>query len=103
VRRAAWVNWTGDQRCAPAAIARPADEAELAAAVRDGVARGAGVRAAGSGHSFTDAVCCDGVLVDLGRMQRVLDVDPATGLVIVEAGITLRRLGGGGGLFGLAF
>jgi L-gulonolactone oxidase len=86
-----WVNWTGDQRCAPAAIVRPASEAELVAAVRDAVVRGHGVRAAGSGHSFTDIACTDGVLVDIGRMQRVLDV--ARELVTVEAGITLRRLG----------
>ena len=86
-----WSNWTRDQRCAPAAIVRPADEAELAAAVRDAVARGQTVRAAGSGHSFTDIACTDGVLIDLGRMQRVLEHDGDR--VTVEAGITLHRLG----------
>jgi len=86
-----WVNWTGDQRCAPAAIVRPASETELVAAVRDAVVRGHGVRAAGSGHSFTDIACTDGVLVDIGRMQRVLEHDGDR--VTVEAGITLRRLG----------
>ena len=86
-----WANWTGDQRCAPAAIVRPASEPELVAAVRDAVARGHCVRAVGSGHSFTDIACTDGVLVDLGRMQRVLGHDGDR--VTVEAGITLRRLG----------
>jgi L-gulono-1,4-lactone dehydrogenase len=86
-----WSNWTGDQRCAPVAIVRPADEAELAAAVRDAVARGQTVRAAGSGHSFTDIACTDGVLIDIGRMQRVLEHD--SDRVTVEAGITLNRLG----------
>jgi L-gulonolactone oxidase len=88
-----WRNWTGDQRCAPAAIARPADEDELAAIVRDGVARGLGVRAAGSGHSFSDIACTDGVLVDLGRMGKVLEDDPESGRVTVEAGIALNQLG----------
>jgi L-gulonolactone oxidase len=32
-------------------------------------------------------------MVDLAGMQRVLAVDPASGLVTVEAGITLHRLG----------
>jgi L-gulono-1,4-lactone dehydrogenase len=86
-----WSNWTGDQRCAPAAIVRPLDEAELAAAVRDAAARGQDVRAAGSGHSFTDIACTDGVLLDLGRMQRVLEHHGDR--VTVEAGITLNRLG----------
>jgi L-gulonolactone oxidase len=91
VAAATWSNWTGDQRCAPAAVARPAGEAELVAAVRAGVARGGGVRAAGSGHSFTDAACTDGTMIDLRRMQRVLAADGE--LVTVEAGITLHRLG----------
>jgi L-gulono-1,4-lactone dehydrogenase len=86
-----WSNWTGDQRCAPAAIVRPAGDEELAAAVREAVARGQGVRAAGSGHSFSDIACTDGVLLDLARMQRVLETD--ANFVTVEAGITLRRLG----------
>jgi FAD-linked oxidoreductase len=88
---ATWSNWTGDQRCAPAAIARPASEEELAAAVRDAVARGLGVRVAGSGHSFTDIACTDGVMLDLRALDRVLDVDGE--LVTVQAGITLARLG----------
>jgi L-gulono-1,4-lactone dehydrogenase len=89
--RVTWSNWTGDQRCAPAAIVRPASEEELPAAVRDAVARGLGVRVAGSGHSFTDIACTGGVLLDLGALDRVLAVDGE--LVTVQAGITLRRLG----------
>ena len=71
----------------------PGSEGELAEAVRAAVARGGGVRAVGSGHSFGDVALTDGTMIDLARMQRVLDADPATGLVTVEGGITLRRLG----------
>jgi L-gulono-1,4-lactone dehydrogenase len=88
-----WRNWTGDQRCAPAAIETPASEAELAEAVARAAEVGRSVRAAGSGHSFTDIACTDGHLVRLDRMDRVLDSDSATGLVQVEAGITLHDLG----------
>ena len=48
---------------------------------------------AGSGHSFTDAACTDGVLIDIGAMDRVLDADASSGLVTVQAGITLHELG----------
>jgi L-gulono-1,4-lactone dehydrogenase len=82
-----WTNWTGDQRCAPAAIERPGSEEELVAVV----ARSERMRVAGSGHSFTDAACTDGVLIDLARMNRVLSHDGE--LVTVEAGITLHELG----------
>jgi L-gulono-1,4-lactone dehydrogenase len=88
-----WRNWTGDQRCAPAEIAQPASEAELAEIIARARARALSVRAAGSGHSFTDIACTDGVMVRLGRMNRVLDADPATGRVRVQSGITLHELG----------
>src|SRR4051794_2374219 len=86
-----WSNWAGDQHCAPAVYVEPASEEEIATAIRDAAARGLPVRVAGSGHSFTDAVCTDGVLLSLRRMKRVLRVDGP--LVEVEAGITLRELG----------
>jgi FAD-linked oxidoreductase len=82
-----WTNWTGDQRCAPESIERPRSEDELAAVV----ARSNRVRVAGSGHSFTDAACTDGTLIDIGAMDRVLSQDGP--LVTVEAGITLHELG----------
>jgi FAD-linked oxidoreductase len=49
------------------------------------------VKVAGSGHSFTDIACTDGVMVDPSRMNRVLRVEGNE--VTVEAGITLRELG----------
>jgi FAD-linked oxidoreductase len=61
-------------------------------AVERAVAAGRCVRVAGSGHSFTGAALTDGALVSLDRMSALLDADPATGLVRVEAGITLHPL-----------
>src|SRR6185436_10825705 len=49
------------------------------------------VKVAGSGHSFTDIACTDGVMIDMSGMRRVLAVDGE--LVTVEAGITLHDLG----------
>jgi L-gulonolactone oxidase len=88
-----WSNWAGDQVCAPAAYEEPASEAELVEAIARARAAGRELRVAGSGHSFTDAACTDGHMLSLRRMGRVLDADPASGLVEVEAGIRLRELG----------
>lgn len=87
-----WSNWTGDQTCTPAARVRPANTEEVVAAVKLAAQRDWEVRVAGAGHSFTDAVLTDGLLLSLERMDRVLEIDPETGLVKVEAGITLRML-----------
>jgi FAD-linked oxidoreductase len=90
---ASWKNWAGDQHCAPSQIARPTSEDELAQAVAQARARGLQVRAAGSGHSFTDIACTEGLLVDTSGMQRVIDADSESGLVTVQAGIKLHALG----------
>ena len=88
-----WTNWARQQRCAPVRIERPGSEEELARAVTRAAGEGLEVRVAGSGHSFTDTACTDGVLIDIGAMDRVLDADPSSGLVTVQAGITLHELG----------
>jgi L-gulono-1,4-lactone dehydrogenase len=86
---AAWVNWARTQQCEPAVFERPASRAELKAVLE----RAPGpVRVAGAGHSFTGGVLTSGTLLSLERMDRVLDADQASGLVRVEAGISLHRL-----------
>ena len=88
-----WRNWAGDQRCAPAVVDDPRSEAEVVECVGRARDTGRRVRVAGSGHSFSDIACTDGHMLRLGRMDRVLDADTATGLVRVQPGITLGRLG----------
>jgi L-gulono-1,4-lactone dehydrogenase len=87
-----WRNWAGDQRCRPAVFERPASIAEVAAALERATAQSQLVRVAGAGHSFNDAVLTDGCLLTLERMNRVLDVDRASGLVRVQGGLTVRAL-----------
>jgi L-gulono-1,4-lactone dehydrogenase len=82
-----WANWARQQRCAPERIEKPRSEEELAEAVA-GARR---VKVAGSGHSFTDIACTDGVMIDMSAMRRVLSVEGNE--VTVQAGITLRELG----------
>jgi L-gulono-1,4-lactone dehydrogenase len=98
-----WRNWAGDQACTPAAIEHPASAAEVAEAIRRAREARRVVRVAGAGHSFTPAVLTDGTLIRLDRMRRVLDVDRDSGLVRVEAGISLRELSEAMHGHGLAF
>lgn len=87
-----WRNWGGNQRHQPAAVVYPADVGEVVAAVRSAAARGRRVKVAGAGHSFTGVAATDGVHVHLDRLRRILEADRDTGLVSVQAGISLRRL-----------
>jgi L-gulono-1,4-lactone dehydrogenase len=87
-----WRNWTGDQRCVPARIERPRDRGDLIETVKRAGDQGLTLRAVGSGHSFTDTACTGGVLIEMGRLTRVLEVQRDAGLIKVEAGIGLREL-----------
>jgi L-gulono-1,4-lactone dehydrogenase len=90
--RLEWTNWAGDQKCSPAAIVRPGSLDEVIAAVTDARARDLTVRVAGAGHSFIDTVLTSGMLLSLERMNHVLEIDRDSGLVRVEAGISMRTL-----------
>jgi len=98
-----WCNWAGDQRCEPAALERPGSVGEIVAALERATTAGQRVRVAGSGHSFTDAACTDGRLLSLERMNRVLDVDRASGRVRVEGGIRIHELSAALAAHALAF
>jgi FAD-linked oxidoreductase len=87
-----WRNWAGDQRCRPAAVAIPGSIEEISAALVRAGAEDRRVRVAGSGHSFSDIALTDGLQLRLDRLTRVLDLDRSSGLVRVQAGITIREL-----------
>ncbi|MHB8532659.1 MAG: FAD-binding protein, partial [Solirubrobacteraceae bacterium] len=85
-------NWAGDQSFSPAQWCAPGSVEELAGAIEQATRAGLRVRVAGAGHSFSEIALSDGMLITLGRMRRLLDVDRSTGLVRVQAGITIREL-----------
>ena len=87
-----WRNWAGDQRCLPARIAVPGGRGELVEEVKRAAEGALTVRAVGYGHSFSDVACTGGLMLDLRRLDRILDVDQDAGLIKVEAGVDLRRL-----------
>jgi L-gulono-1,4-lactone dehydrogenase len=87
-----WRNWTGDQRCRPAAVEIPGSIEEVSAAIVRAGDEDRRVRVAGSGHSFSDIALTDGLQLRLDRLTRILDIDRSSGLVRVQAGITIHEL-----------
>jgi L-gulonolactone oxidase len=71
---------------------RPRSLQELQTAIADARERSMSVRVAGSGHSFSDIACTDGLMLSLEHLDRVLEVDSASRRVRVQAGITIRTL-----------
>ena len=87
-----WRNWAGDQHCAPVEQVRARTREDVVAAVRRAAQAERTVRAVGAGHSFTDIALTNGHQVSLDAMDAVLDADRESGLVRVEAGITIHEL-----------
>jgi FAD-linked oxidoreductase len=87
-----WINWAGNQQSKPVRIERPASELEVVEVVRRAVAERLRVKVVGSGHSFTGIAVPDEVMVDLTRMNRVVNVDHTRGVITVQAGIVLSDL-----------
>jgi L-gulono-1,4-lactone dehydrogenase len=87
-----WRNWAGNQVAEPMAVERPASEGELVDVVRRAGEAGRRVKAVGAGHSFTPIAVTDGVQVRLDRYDDLLAADLDTGLVTVQAGMSLRKL-----------
>ncbi|KAA2263765.1 FAD-binding protein [Solihabitans fulvus] len=90
--RTQWTNWAGTATATPHSVAAPRDVEEIAETVRGAERDGRTVRPLGSGHSFTDIAATSGVAIDLTGWSGIIEADPASGLVTVRSGTTLRRL-----------
>jgi FAD/FMN-containing dehydrogenase len=88
-----WTNWVGNQSCAPAKVASPRSEDELATLVADATRRGVAVRVAGAGHSFTPVVATDGLLLDVRGLPGIRSIDPDRRRVVVGTTTTIGEFG----------
>jgi decaprenylphospho-beta-D-ribofuranose 2-oxidase len=88
------VRLTGWGRISPsvAELAEPATAAS-AAELLGSRAAPRGVIARGLGRSYNDAAqCAGGVVISTAMLNRILHLDPATGLATCEAGVSLEQL-----------
>jgi decaprenylphospho-beta-D-ribofuranose 2-oxidase len=88
------VRLTGWGRISPsvAELATPATAASAAELLGHGT-HARGVIARGLGRSYNNAAqCAGGVVISTARLNRILDLDAATGLATCEAGVSLEQL-----------
>jgi len=72
---------------------RPTHVEQIGELFRQAEARGLSVALRGAGRSYGDAALNAGqVVLDLQRMNRVLDWNPDTGVIRVEPGVTIEQL-----------
>jgi FAD-linked oxidoreductase len=87
-----WRNWGRSESVRPVLAARPSTVDEVVAVVRFAGENGLSVKAIGAGHSFTAIAVAPGIQLDLGGLEGLREVDPATGRVTLGAGTRLHRL-----------
>lgn len=79
----------------PIAVFRPADIEQLAAGVRAAQAEGLAIIPRGGGMSYTSGYVADApgaLILDMGRMNRILAINQSDMTVTVEAGCTWQTL-----------
>jgi len=90
------VTLTGWGRIAPSAaeLAEPTTDADAVALLRDRAPGNSGAMIArGLGRSYNNAAqSADGVVISTARMNRIIELDKATGVAVCEAGVSLERL-----------
>jgi FAD/FMN-containing dehydrogenase len=82
-------------RALPLAVVRPASVEDLQLAVRTATAAGIAVYTRGGGASYTDGYLptrADSILIDMGGLDRIVEINEADGYVTVEAGVTWASL-----------
>ena len=88
------VTLTGWGRVAPssAELAEPGDAAGAAALLR-AASPSRGAIARGLGRSYNNAAqCAGGLVISTARLNRIIELDTATGLADCEAGVSLEQL-----------
>ncbi|MCC6191715.1 MAG: FAD-binding oxidoreductase [Anaerolineales bacterium] len=74
-------------------VYRPTHVDQIAGLFRRAAAHGFTIAPRGAGRSYGDAALNGGqVVLDLQRMDRVLDWDPASGVIRVEPGVTIEQV-----------
>lgn len=92
---AAWATDVYRANALPAAVVRPASVEQLQEVVRLAATMGLSFTVRGGGASYTDAyntASPDHLLIDMGHLNRIVEVDVKGGYVIVEAGVTWAAL-----------
>lgn len=87
-----YANWNEFVAVDVEAVLAPRDTEEVAQVVERARAAGKHVKAVGAGHSFNDLAMTEDLLVDLRRLDRILEVDAAQRRVRVQAGMPLHAL-----------
>ncbi|MEM7106037.1 MAG: D-arabinono-1,4-lactone oxidase [Bacteroidota bacterium] len=88
-----WKNWSGSVVCNPTEVLFPKSEAEIVNIVNRAKNSNKLIRVVGTGHSFTQLVHTNEILLSLDQLQGLISIDRAKNEAEVWAGTKIRALG----------
>ena len=93
-RNQAWENWSRTARCRPEFSFYPQHVEDLKQIVNFARERGTQIRVAASGHSWSELVPTDGILVFVHKLNKVtMDLsDGSQPRVVIESGTTVKEV-----------
>ncbi len=103
-RRAEYSSDAGNYRVLPQVVVAPADADDVHAVLAVSRETGVPITARGGGTSIAGNAVGTGIVLDFARrMNRVLDLDPAAGIAVVQPGVVLADLQRAAAPHGLRF
>ncbi|KAJ1964501.1 D-arabinono-1,4-lactone oxidase [Dispira parvispora] len=85
-------NWAKTFTCRPEVYHEPKTEEDIVGIIRQARQEKRTVKVFGAGHSPSDLPCCEGYMLNMDKMNRVLEVDTEMCTITVEAGMRLQEL-----------
>ncbi|KAH9033110.1 L-gulonolactone/D-arabinono-1,4-lactone oxidase [Lactarius pseudohatsudake] len=89
---AVFQNWGRTFTCTPSSVFRPESELHLELILELARREGQTVRAVGVGHSPSDLACTSGYMVQMSRLDKIIEVNSEKRYVHAQGGVTLQRL-----------
>ncbi|KAI8982683.1 D-arabinono-1,4-lactone oxidase-domain-containing protein [Pilobolus umbonatus] len=85
-------NWAKTFRCTPKLYFQPTTEAHISKIIRLASTLDEPIKVVGSGHSPSDLACTSGFLLNIGHLNKLVQVDTSAHTATVQAGMTLHTL-----------
>ncbi|KAI9512147.1 L-gulonolactone/D-arabinono-1,4-lactone oxidase [Russula earlei] len=89
---AVFQNWSRTFRCTPSSAFRPETEHQVELILELARREGQTVRAVGVGHSPSDLACTSGYMIQMHRLDKIIEVNFEKRFVHAQGGVTLQHL-----------
>ncbi len=86
-----WKNWAETTICYPSEIIYPESEEEIVQIIERAKKEQKKIRVVGNGHSFTQLVATNSILISLDKWEGIIEIDD--NLVTVRSGTNIKNLG----------